>query len=318
MWSEAQTMKTNSLAPGLVPPVRIGWLGNAHPGTVINACLASLACLGGALAASPDAGTNKIATGWAPTSVTFTTDAKKEPVYQGLPISQWIQTKTAINPKRLSLAELLTLKQTNLDQEWGTARFELPVWYDATTTNHLGGGVDLGWFNNDGDFIPCCFEGCERATNGNCTLWWDINWNSPGRHDLRARLTYYNDLDPITVVGPPTAFYSSNVCQFFEGATFFNSEGTQLYAKLRSPAADFRVELTTSDGKHIKTVTGKAASGYITNEWNLLDDHGKKFAGDAFVATFYVTYPGDKHPHAPARTTFTRIANGPTDEAPKK
>jgi hypothetical protein len=251
------------------------------------------------------------------TQISYVSDSSNaEPVYQSLPLSQWIQTHTAINPKRLTLAELLTLKMVSFDEEWGTARFELPIWYDAATTNVFGGGVDLGWFNNDGDFIPCSFGGCERATNGNCVLWWDINWNSPGKHDLRARLIYYNNLDPITVVGQPMVFYSSNVCQFLEGATFFNSEGTQLYAKLRSARADFRVELTTLEGKHVKTVTGSTTDGCITNEWNLLDDHGKKFEGDAFTAAFYVTYPDDKQSHGPTKVTFTRVAD-PIANEPK-
>jgi hypothetical protein len=245
------------------------------------------------------------------TQVFYLCDSNQaEPTYQGVTISRWIQTNTVLNPKQLHLVDLLTLKPISFDEEWGTARFELPLKYDAPgTTNHFGGDVDLGSLNNDGDFVPCRFEDCERGTNGNCILWWDINWDSPGKHDLRARLSYQNGSDPITIIGPPMVFYSSNVCQFIEGATFFDSDGAQLYANLRSLTAEFRVELTTSEGKHLKTITGTTTSGHVTNEWNLLDGDGKKFEGDAFVATFHVKYPDDKASHPPARVTFTRIAD---------
>jgi hypothetical protein len=272
-------------------------------------------------AAQLKAPTNQVAelTPYAPSHVSYICDGKEaEPTYQGMSISRWIQTNSSINPRSLPLADLLALKQVSGPDEWGTVRFGVKLRFDPLKTDVTGNEVDLGWFNDGGDFVQCCFEGCERATNGSCVLWWDTNWNSPGRHDLRARLNYHDGLNSIEVMGPALPFYSSNVCQFFEGATFFNSEGTQLYAKLRSPVAEFRVELSTTDGKHLKTVTGRATGGYITNEWDMVDDHGKKFEGDAFVATFYVTHPGDKHPHPPARTTFTRIADQPRDETPKK
>jgi hypothetical protein len=255
---------------------------------------------------------------YAPTEVSYICDSTKpEPAYENLPISKWIQNKTQINPNHRTLSELLRLKPISKD-DWGIARFEVPVNYQAVTSSVMGGDVALGVLNEDHEFVPCDFTGSEPATNGHAIVWWSINWDSPGRQELRAQLTYHHGLDSIKIIGPPLVYKSDNVCRFREGATFFNSEGTQLYAILRAPKARFRIELTTPEGKHLKTVTGSTTTGYITNEWNLVDERGKKFQGDAFDAAFYVTYPGDTHPHAPAKVGFTRIGDPDTKDVPGK
>ena len=252
------------------------------------------------------------------TQVSYTCDPKRtEPKYQSQPISLWIQNTTELNPMKLPLSDLLSLKCSNFDEEWGTARFELPIRYKALRKDKpLGGDVELGWLNEDGDFVQARFEDSEPGKNGSCVVWWGLNWDAPGRHALRARLTYHDNLSVITIIGPPMPFDSTNVCQFVEGSTFFDSEGTQLYAKLRSSTADFRVEISTSEGKHLKTITGATKIGQITNEWNLISDDGKKFGGDAFVAAFHIMYPDDQSSRPPAKVTFTRIAD--VGERPKK
>lgn len=256
----------------------------------------------------------EVGAAWAPTGVSYICDSTNpEPTYENLPISRWIQSKTKIDTNHLSLSELLALKPITKDS-WGIARFEVPVNYQAVTSSVMGGDVGLGIFNKDNYFVPCNFTGSEPATNGHTVVWWSINWDPPGKHDLRAQLTYHNGLDSIEIIGPPLVFESDNVCRFYEGATFFNSEGTQLYAILSAPKAKFRIELSTPEGKHLKTVSGSTTIGYITNEWDLVDEQGKKFQGDAFDAAFYVTYPDDTHPHAPAKVEFNRIADRDTKD----
>jgi hypothetical protein len=251
----------------------------------------------------------EIPASWAPTRVVYICDSTNpEPAFENLPVSKWIQNKTKINTSHRSLSELLTWKPISKDN-WGIARFEVPVNYQAVTSSVMGGDVELGFFDKDQNFVPCNFSGSEPASNGHAVVWWSINWDRPGRHELRARLIYYHELDSIEIIGPPLAYESDNVCQFYEGATFFNSAGTQLYAILRAPRAKFRIELTTPKGKHLKTVAGVTTTGCITNEWNLVDERGKKFQGDTFDAAFYVAYPDDTHTHAPAKVEFTRIAD---------
>jgi hypothetical protein len=270
--------------------------------TFLNLTLLS----GNLLATDSNAPTNKtviVLDLWAPSHVTYICDSTNiEPTYEKLPLSQWLQSKSRINPNRLPLSKLLTLKQISQPDEMGIVNFEVPVNFDA-----LKGEVRLGVFNNDGDFVERCFDGVDRGTNGRCVIWWVINYDPPGKHDIRAQLTYHNGLDSIEIIGPPLLFESSNVCKFFEGASLFNSSGAILQAKLREQTAKFRIELTTPKGKHLKTITGSTTNGMIELDWDLKDDHGKKFMGDSFGGAFYVMYSGDTRTNAPARDTFNRI-----------
>jgi hypothetical protein len=245
---------------------------------------------------------------WAPAHVTYICDSTNaEPTYQNLPVSQWLQTKTLLNPNHLSLSKLLTLKQVSQPDEMSIVRFELPVKHDAVETNGMGGSVDFGVINKDGYFVDFTFSGWEQAADGGSQLWWVINYNAPGKHNIRARLNYYNGMDGIEIIGPPLQYDSSNVCQFFEGYSLFDSTGALLQAKLRQQVAKYRIELATQKGKHLKTITGSSTNGVINLEWDLKDDHGKKFKGDSFEGAFYVIYPDDTHTNAPARDYFNRI-----------
>lgn len=245
---------------------------------------------------------------WGPTHVKYVCDSTNaEPTYHNLPVSQWLQTKTLINPNKLSLTKLLTLKQVSQLDEMGIVRFEVPVKFDAVTTNRIGGSVDFGIYTKEGDFVSFTFSGSERAADGSSQLWWTINYNAPGMHEIRANLTYYNGLDEIEIIGPPLLYDSVNVCRFFEGYSLFDSTGALLQARLREQVAKYRIELTTPKGKHLKTITGSSTNGAINLEWDLKDDHGKKFKGDSFEGAFYVMYPDDTHTNAPAKDTFNRI-----------
>jgi hypothetical protein len=249
--------------------------------------------------------TNKIVEpGWSPTHVTYISDSNEpEPTYEGLPVSQWIKAKTAINTNQLVLADLLTLKQVPSTDGWGIVNFELPINFDRR------GDLHLGVINKDGDFVECCFEECERATNGNCLLSWNINFDPPGKHRLRAKLDCYNHFDQITVIGPPLYFYSSNACQFFESGSMYDSKSAFLTAKLREQTATYKIELKTTKGKHIRTITGSATNGLIDLEWDLKDELGKKFTEKTFDGYFYVKYPGESRSGSPAIKEFTKFDN---------
>ena len=170
---------------------------------------------------TPKASSNQtVDVGSGQTEVIYICDSNKtEPTYEGLLISQWIRTRTSIDPGGLALRELLTLKQVSPADDSGTVRFELPVNYDALKTNWAS--LDMGWFIEGGYFVSCDLEGYDRATNGHCLFWWNINYDSPGQHLLRARLDCGDTADRIVAVGPALPFYSSNVCKFPEGATLF-------------------------------------------------------------------------------------------------
>jgi len=241
---------------------------------------------------------------WAPTAVSYTCDSNTaEPTYQGLSVSQWIKTKTLINTNQLSLAGLLTLKQVSTANDWGIVNFELPIRFDQR------GDLHLGVINNNGDFVECCLEACERATNGNCLLSWNINFDPPEKHRLRAKLVCYNHFDPITVIGPPLNFYSSNACQFFESGSMYDAKGAFLDAKLRENVATYRIELKTLKGDHIKTIAGNTTNGMIEADWDLGDEHGNKYTGKSFDGYFHIKYPSESRSSPPAIKEFTKFDN---------
>src|SRR5579885_782691 len=251
---------------------------------------------------------------WSPTEVSYLCDSTNiEPMYQGLPVSKWIQAKTSLDPKGLSLTKLLTLKQVSNADDWGTVHFELLINYDTLTNE---GNLDFGFLNKEGDFVGCCYADCERATNGNCLVWWNINYDQPGKHNIRARLSYGGPVlhwDEIRIIGPALHFYSSNVCRFPEGSTLFDSTGASLEARLRERTAAYRIELQTLKGQHIKNIIGSTTNGMIDLEWNLVGEHGKKFKGNSFIGLFYVTYPDDVRSNVPAKTQFNKIGTSPSE-----
>jgi hypothetical protein len=230
------------------------------------------------------------------TAITFVTDSNgSEPTYEGLRLTKWIQSKTSLDTNRLSLANLLTLQQVPSGSEPDIVNFEVPINYDLFQTN--GCVLGLGSLNKDGDYVECCLYDCERAADGNCLLSWNTTYDSPGKHHLRARLLCEGLMlhyDSITIIGPVLLFNSTNVLQFFESSSMFDSNGVPLFAKLVQPIATFKIEITTSEGKHLKTITGSTTNGFINVEWNLIGDDGKKFGGDTMNTKFTVTYPDSK------------------------
>lgn len=232
-------------------------------------------------------------------------------MYQGSSLGHWMETKTSLDPNRLSLSKLLSLKQVSGADQWGQVGFEVPIKYDALTNNPMGWEITLGYFNKDEDFVEVCFTDSERATDGNCLVWWNTNYDPWGKHDIRTKLTIGNGLDTITIIGPPLPFYSSNVCRFYEGFSLFNSSNATFLAKLREPTATFRVKLTTPEGKRLKVITGSTTNGLINTDWDLTDERGQKFKGDSFYGFFYVAYPDDKTSNAPAGDRFNRIGSQP-------
>jgi hypothetical protein len=209
----------------------------------------------------------------------------KEPIYQGKPLSKLLSNGTGKN----TLDDLFTLKQIITGSEPDLATFELPIRYDVVT--------NIGFLQLLVDVPPeestssCAeFQGCARATNGNCRLIWNTTFDPPGQHAVQAQL-YLEREDSNQVRGPVTPFYSSNLCQFNAFYSNFDAKGATLYAKLPEPNGIYTIELKTPDGGEIKTFTGSTSNGVIKVNWNLIDAHGKRFTNDSFESTFHITLP---------------------------
>jgi hypothetical protein len=115
------------------------------------------------------------------------------------------------------------------------------------------------------------------------------------------------DGDQFNLIGPTLSYYSSNTCRFYEDSTLFTDEGAELYAKLREPAAKFRVEVRSLKGRLINNITSSTTNGEINLAWDLTGLDNKKYTNNSFIGAFYVTYPGDTRTNPPVKAQFNKI-----------
>ena len=230
-----------------------------------------------------------------------------EPSYEGLQLSKWIKAKTKLNTRNLPISKLLTLNQASEVDGWGVVKFDVPVNFDAFTNSPFGGGVEVCILENTNGYLPGFYTGQERSKDGHVIVWWNVNYDPPGLHEVRARLTYYNGVDSIEILGPPLFYNSSNVCQFNEDSAPFNSSGASIQARLREQIATYRIELKTTKGKHLRTISGTTTNGLIDLNWDLTDERGVKFKGELLDGLFFVNYPNDSRKTPPAKYRYFRV-----------
>jgi hypothetical protein len=219
----------------------------------------------------------------------------KDPVYQGHPLSQLLRNDKTTGTNKMTLHELLTLKQVFTGAESDRVTFEVPIRYEAATNIgriHLlvDGGRDVGTRGEEGER-----QTCERATNGNCLLGWTTTHDPPGRHAIQAEVICTTDEqredDAPKVRGPAVLFVSTNLYQFSAAYDSFTDAGATLYAKLAESNGVYSIELISTNGAHLKTLTGRTSNGVIKARWNLIDDHGQRYTNESFDSVFTVTLP---------------------------
>lgn len=231
--------------------------------------------------------------------------------FHGRPLSQVLCNTNSAGTIRLTLGQMLTLKQIVTGQEPETITFELPVNFDVLTNlGELMLFIDIN--NDDSD------EGsnvqqmeCDRATNGDCLLVWSTLYESPGKHALQAGL-FLNEppprssvvtgaeepatavpQGPFTVItGPPAPFTVTNLCQFSIGCAHFDPQiGAIFYARLPEANGNYVAQLTSTNGTVLKTFTGSTTSGVFNFLWDLTDDQGRRLTNDSFNSVFHITLP---------------------------
>jgi hypothetical protein len=190
----------------------------------------------------------------------------------------------------------LTLTQVITGGEPDVVTFKVPISYqvvDYNSTNQIG-KLNLLM---DGEPLPISYE---SDSNGLCLLTWNATFTPPGNHIFQAvfnlnttRVAAGPTPDPtvITAMGKLTAFTNQNGVQFDPFYCQYNdSEGAILYATTPTcPDADYTIELQTTNGVHIKTITGSTTNGEISEPWDLTDDNGIAITNDSFNAVFEVT-----------------------------
>jgi hypothetical protein len=193
--------------------------------------------------------------------------------------------------------ENLELKQVITGEEPDIATFEVPVKYDLVEKPNPG-CLRLVVDPRDGDDRAGGggeFQDCSRATNGNCLFSWNTTFDPPGQHHLRANLYCPGTRkeNGLHIDGPILPFYSSNTVQFDPFFSEFDDRGAILYAKVAKTNLTYTIELKTSAGVHIRTITGSTSNGIIEEHWDLTDDHGNKVTNTSFKSEFHVTLPGE-------------------------
>jgi len=218
----------------------------------------------------------------------------KEPEFEGQPLSKILQNPRSSGGKTFTLHELLTVRQVAGRFEEGIATFELQVSYDAVTNI---GVLDLlvdAEPEEGSDNRGAELQACLRATNGNCLLVWNTNYDPPGRHAVQARLlcTETKNWRTFEVRGSVVLFNSTNICQFDPFYSQFDSKGATLYAKLAEPVGTYTIELKSPAGEIFRTFTGTTSNAVIDVHWDLTDGHGRTYTNDSVDTVFHVTLPG--------------------------
>jgi hypothetical protein len=214
-----------------------------------------------------------------------------EPSLEGRPISEALQkNKTGA---KLTLDELLTLRQTITGEEPNMATFEAPISYDLVTNIGeirlvVDGGAD-GLVINPGEM-----QEASRATNGNCLFTWNTIFDPPGQHALQVELECVERKGhhrPIEIRGPVLPFFSTNICQFNPEYSQYDARGVTLYAKLPESNGIYKIDLVSPAGEHVKTMSGSTSNGIINLHWDLIDERGQKYTNSSLDSVFNVTLP---------------------------
>ena len=223
---------------------------------------------------------------------------------EGRPLSQILSNQTIAGPP-LRLDQMLALHRVTTTQEADSVTFELPLSYDALTNI---GTLRLLCDADPGERTPneAIVQDFQRATNGNCRLVWDTDYDPPGQHFLQAELAIYrwhshsrqdNYIEQeIPVKGPLLSFFSTNTVQLFPHGDTFTDYGAFFLAKLARPVGSYSLELTTPSGEHIHTITGSTTNGIVEAHWDLRYGGGKRYTGDSFNSSWTVTFPDSPQP----------------------
>jgi hypothetical protein len=215
-------------------------------------------------------------------------------IVQGRPLSQLLRNLSTTGTNTISIAEMLTLKQVITGDEPETVTFELPVAYDSVTNlGNFGLMLDPNYQTDDEEGNGPQVDEMNRATNGDCLLVWHTIYESFGKHALQATL-YLNESgkDEPDVAGPFLQWDVTNLCQFsVSSATYDVDRGALFRGRLPESNGIYTIECVTTNGEHLKTLTGTTTNGQFKVVWDLVDDHGHRLGGETFNSIVHITLP---------------------------
>jgi hypothetical protein len=214
--------------------------------------------------------------------------------YQGRRLSDAIRNGNFADTNHISLAALLTPRLIITGKEPEELTFEIPVNYDMVT-NHgrLTLLADADPDDMESDDSGAKVQECARATNNDCLLTWHTIFDPPGAHAIQVVLGWVSEKGGIFIgKGEAIPITTSNLCQFsFDSSTYDVDLGARFHARLPETNGIYSIECVTTNGEHLKTLTGSTSNGEFNVVWNLVDDHGHRLTGETFNSIVHITLP---------------------------
>ena len=97
---------------------------------------------------------------------------------------------------------------------------------------------------------------------------------------------------PSGPLGPRLPFTITNLCQFsISSAQFDPRTGATWRAKLPESNCNFTIDLDTTNGAPLKTITGSTSDGMIKAHWDLIDSQNRRFTNNFFNSIFHLSFP---------------------------
>jgi hypothetical protein len=214
--------------------------------------------------------------------------------FQGKSLPDYIRNEKTAGTNHLSLAELLALKPIITGSEPEDLTFEVPASYDAITNLcDLRLMVDADPEDPESNDAGGKQQEIVRAPDGNCLLVWHTIYDPAGPHAVQVQLTASTERSGIfSGKGPAIPVTTSNLCQFsLDSATYDIELGATFHARLPEANGQYTIECLTTNGAHLKTLTGSTTNGEFKVVWNLVDDHGHRLTGETFNSIVHITLP---------------------------
>lgn len=214
--------------------------------------------------------------------------------YDGHPLSELLRNTNSLGTNTPALDGLLALHAIKTGDEPEKVTFELPISYDALTNiGSLRLYIDPVEDQDSDEGADVGQMECMRATNGDCLLVWNTIFEVPGKHALLAGIWFNNTAKSREdIIGPTIEADVTNLCQFsISSATFDPKTGGILRAMLPEKRADYSIDILTTNGNRVKTISGSTTDGTMDAFWDLLDDRGRKLRDESFNTVVHLKFP---------------------------
>jgi len=217
-----------------------------------------------------------------------------KPTFKGQSVEKYVGNPNVTGTNQLSLDALLTPRQIFTGKEPEDVISEFPISYDVITNHNMlrlivdADPEDESKLDSGGIVYDC-----ERATNGDCLVVWHAIYDPPGPHAVQAYLVLDDKREGILYMwGRPIVVTTSNLCQFsLDSSSYDVDHGATFHARLPETNGLYAIECVTTNGEHLKTLTGSTTNGEFNAIWNLVDDHGHRLTGETFNSIVHITLP---------------------------